>query len=528
MTMDGRRLRRATAAVTVGSCIAGAAVAADPAPERILRDRCGSCHLEEGRLQRIGNLRKSPEGWDMTIVRMGIWHKVEVPREERRVLVKYLSDRQGLAPSEAAPYRFLFEQVPNAQDVVPSDDLAQMCGRCHSFGRVGLQRRDTAEWGKLVHTHLGQFPSVEYSALGRDRNWKEIALAKSAPELGELYPLETDAWRQWKKRKWASPAGTWRVAGYRPGWGDYAGYMKVKSLGGDRFSVSYELDYAAGNRVTGTGESVVYTGYEWRGRATLGNQAVRSVYALSEDGRRLSGRWFLRDADEVGARMDAVRVDDQAKGHVLAVQPGMVRAGARARVTLQGVGVPDRFAGAPGIQVVAATRHSPDRVTLDLEIAPDAPEGWQTLAGAGSTARLAVYREIDSIRVEPAFGIARLGGGTNPPVSAQFEAIAYLDGPDGKPGTDDDVRLGQVPARWRADAFDERAREDRDLDYAGAIDPVDGLFMPAPAGPNPARKGLNNVGNLSVIATVADGARTLEASAQLMVTVQRWNKPPLR
>lgn len=525
--MKRRGLVGATLALIAGAWFAGAASAATPAPEKILRERCGSCHLEDGKLVRIPELRKSPEGWDMTIVRMGIWHKVEVPRDERRALVKYLADTQGLAPSEAAPYRFLFERVPNAQDVVPNDDLAQMCGRCHSFGRVALQRRDTEEWRKLVHTHIGQFPSVEYSALGRDRNWKELALDKTVPELGKLYPLQSTAWQQWKKKKWASLAGAWRVAGHRPGWGDYIGYMKVQALGADRYSVSYELDYADGNRVSGKGESIVYTGYEWRGSLRLGNQPVRTIYALSEDGKRLSGRWFLRDQDEVGAHFEAVRADQAARGTILAAWPAMVRAGQRTQVTLQGVSLPDRFDGAAGIKVVETRRRSPDQIELVLEVAADAPQGWQTLKGAGSDAKIAVYRAIDSLRVEPAFGIARLGGGTNLPMSAQFEAVAFLNGADGQPGTEDDVRLGRVPAAWRSDNFDERARQDEDLRFAGMLEP-DGRFVPSFAGPNPARRGLNNVGNLAITATVADGDRKLEASAQLMVTVQRWNSPPLR
>ena len=44
-----------------------------------------------------------------------------------------------------------------------------LCARCHSYARVALQRRDAAEWLKLVHFHLGQYPTTEYQAGGRDR-----------------------------------------------------------------------------------------------------------------------------------------------------------------------------------------------------------------------------------------------------------------------------------------------------------------------------------------------------------------------
>jgi quinohemoprotein amine dehydrogenase len=84
-----------------------------------------------------------------------------------------------------------------------------------------------------------------------------------------------------------------------------------------------------------------------------------------------------------------------------------------------------------------------------------------------------------------------------------------------------------VPATWSTEPFDDKARHDEDLKYAGHMEPH-GQFVPSFAGPNPARRNLNNVGNLSVIATVAAGAQQLNAKGQLVVTVQRWNTPSLR
>ncbi|MBI2309075.1 MAG: quinohemoprotein amine dehydrogenase subunit alpha [Rhodocyclales bacterium] len=528
------KLRGGGASALLVLAVAGigeASAAAASAPE-ILRSKCGTCHLENGALQRIGNLRKSPEGWDMTIARMGVWHKVEVSRDERKALVKYLADRQGLAPEESAPYRYLLERRPNAQDVVPNEEFAQMCGRCHSFGRVALQRRDAGEWQKLVHTHLGQFPSIEYSALGRDRNWRELALGQTAPQLAEHYPLRSAAWKDWQARQASKPAGaagSWRVVGNRPGWGDYAGTMRVTARGGDRYDVDYEFAYAAGSRVSGRGEAILYTGYEWRGDATLGNQPVRSVFALSKDGSRLAGRWFLRNATEIGASFEAVRDEAKQRGRILAVQPALLKAGGPATVSVHGVRLGKDVDLGPGIRVLAAEQVSPHEVKLQLDVAADAAAGWRAVrAGAGrGEGRVAVYSRIDSVRVEPPFAYARHGGGTTTPESAQFEAIAYLDGADGKPGTDDDTRLGAVPASWTVDNFDDKAKAAEDAKFAGIMAPH-GQFIPAFAGPNPARKGLNNVGDLSVVASVRDGERTLDAGGRLMVVVQRWNTPPLR
>ena len=175
-----RAMRQALLLVVLALLGVGGAVAAAP---ELLVARCGACHQEKQGLQRISDIRKSPEGWDMTIVRMGLWHKVVVSRAERKELVKYLADTQGLAPQESAPYRTLIERQPNIADHVPSDELRQMCARCHSFGRVALQRRDTEEWRKLVRTHVGQFPSIEYSAQGRDRNWLDLALGEALREV---------------------------------------------------------------------------------------------------------------------------------------------------------------------------------------------------------------------------------------------------------------------------------------------------------------------------------------------------------
>ncbi len=519
-----------------GLLLAGAVVAAPASGPEILKKQCGACHLEHGKLQRIDDLRKTPEGWDMSIARMYIWHKddfsagtMEISKEDRRTLVKYLADRQGLAPEEAAPYRFLIERRPNSQDVVPNEELGQMCARCHSFGRIALQRRDANEWRKLVHTHLGQFPSIEYSNLGRDRPWREIALNQMVPKLAALYPSNTAAWKNWQGQKHALPTGSWRIAGHRPGWGDYAGYMQVAALGKDRYDVRYELNYASGNRVSGRGESIIYTGYEWRGDATIGNQKVRSVFALSEDGKKLSGRWFLRESDEIGATFDAV--PDGAKAHsaIVAVFPSMLKAGGETMLRVQGVQLGKDYDLGPGISVLSSVQKNANEVELVVKVAGDAPVGLRNMSGKGGagTAKVAVYRQFDSIRVEPEFGVARMGGGATPGVSAQFDAVAYLNGPDGLPGTADDVRLGYVQAAWSVDNQDEKAKAADDVKFAGVMG-IDGLFVPAVAGPNPARKGRNNVGDLSVKATVVDGGVTEEAKARLVVSAQAWNKPPLR
>ncbi len=512
--------------------LGGAASAAELNPQKVMIKACAGCHAftDEGKLSRIKDIRKTPEGWDMTLVRMGIWHDVQLTPEERRLLVKYLADTQGLAPEETADYRGLLERRPNMQPPAGVDEeINIMCARCHSYGRIALQRRDEAEWRKLAHTHLGQIPSAEYQNFGRDRQWWEIARDQMPPKLAALYPLQTDTWQRWQSHPAANPAGTWRVSGERPGKGRYTGMLTIEPQGKDHYRTQYELTYADGSRVSGQGTAVLYTGYEWRGVAKLGEENTRSVYALSADGQQLTGRWFLKGAEETGAELNAVRIDEQKSG-IVAVEPPFIRQGQTTPLTIFGYGLQGAVQLGPGLTVKRVIQTSPEQVSVEVQAGTDGPSGRQAVA-VGTTraaAALTVYKAIDTLRVEPEFAIARIGGGAIAPVEAQLQAVGYLNGPDGQPATADDIRLGSFPARWRTANFNEVAAAMKDADFAGHMTDT-GLFVPAAGGPNPARKyRANNTGDLKITAQVEDGGQTVQGEGHLVVTVQRWNTPPIR
>ena len=91
-----------------------------------------------------------------------------------------------------------------------------------------------------------------------------------------------------------------------------------------------------------------------------------------------------------------------------------------------------------------------------------------------------------------------------------------------------DWAIGPVPAKWSVEPFNEVAKEDRDAEFAGLMDADTGIFTPAGAGPNPKRRmSTNNAGNLNAVATVTEGQKTLTGKGHFIVTVQRWNNPPL-
>lgn len=507
------------------------ASAAEVRAEAVLADKCGSCHQPNaaGTQNRIGAARKTPEGWAMTVDRMQRWHGVELSDAEVQAVVKHLADRQGLAPEEAAPYRYVLERRPGTVEAPDDADLAATCARCHSYARVGLQRRDAGDWTKLAHMHLGQWPTMEYQAMARDRQYWTLLSTEVPAKLAGKWPLATDAWAAWSKRQPVDLSGRWRVAGHRPGKGDYSGTLTVTRGGGDRYVLAYDVVYADGGKMKGEGSSVVYTGYEWRGSVRLGQEAVDEVYAVSADGRSMAGRWFLPSRDAVGADVKAVREDHSA---ILAVVPPFVKAGTSSKVTVIGSALSGAPDFGPGITVEKVVAADAGAVTVQVKAAKDAGIGVRRVQVGTTVApvALAVYDKVDRVKVEPEMTIARIGGNGGPiaPDPAQLEAVAYMNGPDGKPGTDDDVRIGPMPAKWTVADFDEAAVEAKDAKFGGVVD-KSGLFMPAQAGLNPKRGPLlNNFANLSIDATVADGSAKVKGSGHLIVAPPRWVDAPIR
>ncbi|MET0154344.1 MAG: quinohemoprotein amine dehydrogenase subunit alpha [Candidatus Binatia bacterium] len=523
-------MRGAVLALVAALLAVASPLRAADAPE-ILQTRCVACHrhLDGGRLSRISDQRKTPEAWAMTIARMEHIHNLKVGDDERGTLVKYLSDTQGLAPEETRGFRYVLEQRTDVIEAPPDEELAVLCGRCHSYAKVALQRRPEAEWLKLAHFHVGQWPSLEYQSRGRDRNWWEIASTRAPARLAALYPLSTSAWSAWQAREKRDPSGSWRVVGRRPGAGAYEGRMSVSRSAADEYAITLDLRYADGTRAAGKGSAIVYTGYEWRGILDLGKEKISQVLALSEDGQELSGRWFVTDSDVLGADVRSVR--DGGAPRILAVEPPFLRGGAQTEVAIHGVGLEGDVSFGDGVEIERREATS-DTVRIFARAKQGAAVGARAVKVGKTEAQglFAIYDRIGSVRVEPPYAIARVGGGggTKPPVPVQFDAIAYLDGPDGKPGTTDDVRLGTMKARWSVTDFDATAEKLEDARFAGTMKPG-GLFVPADAGPNPRRPfHTNNAGDLKVHATVADGPRSVQGTAHLVVTVQRWVDPPLR
>lgn len=497
---------------------------------QIIKENCLLCHSETGKAEapytRISQQRKTPEGWQMTLDRMKTQRGLLITPENERVLIKYLADNQGLAPSETAGLRYVLEREPNVIEQNIPEHVAGTCTGCHSSARSGLQRRTADEWEKLVHFHMGQVPSVEYLAGHRDRPWFQIAVDETSVKLGEGYPLVTKAWNDWKAAPKASLNGDWVMSGYMPDKGEFSATVSVMPNEKDNYILLVNGNYADGSALSGSGSATVFAGYEWRGAVVIDGRKMRQVFAASEDGKSLTGRMFLKNEDVIGG---AVVAKKAAKAPVIvSVSPTYIKQGTTQTLKITGANLSAKVSLGKGIKVKRVVSKAADHMLVEVTADAKAAIGSRSLTvGTGTLdMAVAVYDSVARVEIIPSDSIARIGGngGPIPKHKSIYRAIGFAAGADGEPGTDDDIKLGYMPAAWSLKPFDAVAEEEHDLKYAGKIN-AQGIFTPGDAGLNPERKmSTNNVGNLAVVGTVTEGDVTVVGEAHLLVTVQDYVK----
>ena len=513
-----------------------------PIESELIVVRCQRCHErdDQGRMSRISYERKTPEGWQTSVRRMVALNDVSLDPDEAREVVRYLANRQGLAPEELEPGRFEVERRLIDHVYEADRDVENTCIQCHSMGRVITQRRTREEWELLMATHRGLYPLVDFQAFQSGGDGPQ-PVDEAIDHLSEAFPLETPEWSAWSASM-RSPriAGTWALSGFEPGRGRIFGTVEIEPGDGpDEFRSIASYTYAeSGDRVRRSGQSIVYTGYQWRGRSNPGGaDELREVMTVGRGWQQITGRWFTGAYDEFGPDVKLTRVSG---GPVVSgVYPPALRTGTEgAEVRVHGVNLPMNPSAAdfdfgPGVRVESVAGGDASRITLRASVDADAPVGGRDLfvGGASLTGALQVHDGIDRIEVSPGWGMARIGGAAFPKGYQPFDAIGWDDGPDGEPDTEDDVRLGRVPATWSMEEY-TATFDDDDIDFVGALGP-DGVFIPAIDGPNENRTGSrNNVGDVWVVATYtgteADAEmvarRPLRARGHLVVTVPLYLK----
>lgn len=518
-----------------------------PITSELVRKTCGGCHKVDDKLRmsRISYRRTTPEGWEFTIKRMIELNHLRVEPAAAREIVKYLSNHLGLAPEEAKAADFEAERRMIEWTYKGDHDTGVTCSRCHSLGRVISQRRTKGEWELLIAMHRGYYPLVDFQAFrrmgppqtepgpdGRPPDNRH-PMDKAIAHLASAFPLKTPEWSAWSANvRPAKLEGRWTISGYQAGKGPIYGEMTIEpgATGTDEFTTRASYIYAlSGKSVTRDGKAIVYTGFQWRGRSFEGasdKTPFREVLFVDRNRREMSGRWFNGAYNGNGIDVTLERVG--ADPIVLGVDHRGLKTGGTQRVRIYGANLPASLAPSgvdfgQGVKVLRVVSATAEAATVEVEVAANATVGARDVFAAGASVPSAavVYDKIDQIKVRPMAGMARIGGIAHPKQFQQFEAIAYHNGPDGKPDTKDDIEIGPVTAAWNIDEYAATYHDD-DKAYVGSID-QNGLFTPNVDGPNPARRNhANNVGDVWVVATFTPSgkdAKTLRARAHLLVTV---------
>jgi quinohemoprotein amine dehydrogenase len=516
-----------------------------PIHNEAVRTACSPCHKvdEKERLSRISWRRTTPEGWEFTVKRMIGLNGLHIEPAAAREVVRYLSTNLGLAPEEAKGAAFETEKRM-IDYKYPDKDVSDVCTKCHSLGRIVSQRRARAEWELLIAMHRGLYPLSDFQAFrrggppqtepgpdGRPPDNRH-PMDKVIPRLAELLPLVTPEWSAWSANmRTPKLAGRWAFSGYQAGRGPLYGETTITATDKpDEFQTDTRYVQArTGATSHRTGKSVIYTGFQWRGRSGEGNDTMREVMLLDRNQRELTGRWFTGGYDETGIDATLTRLGGDPV--VLGLDSTALHTGDTRQVQIHGANFPARLAAGAidfgrGVTVKRIVSSSPQLLKLEVEVAKDAPVGPRDVAVAGVVREGAamVYDKIDLIKVRPQAGMARVGGINFPKQFQQFEAFAYHNGGDGKPNTKDDLEIGPVDVTWTIEEY-TATFDDKDRDYVGTLD-ANGLFTPNVDGPNPKRPlNANNVGDVWVVAThkMADG-RLLRGRAHLLVTMPLYVK----
>lgn len=565
---------------------AGLSSAQDPAgipiDDQLTIRKCGGCHQRDakGMMKRISYMRTSPEIWEQAIKRMIRLNGLTVTPAEVRDILRYLSANNGLAPEEMKPGFWEVEHRTNGyqDDYTPSPVLQKTCNSCHNIGRVLAQRRTRDDYEKLVSMHVGLFPGSastfrppkskglsDVNAPARPSITPSAGIAMEYPRasaaaaadakypvdlaldyLAKNQPLITPEWTSWRAAmRPAKLTGTWRLHGYQPGLGKIFGTVAIApGAGDDQFVTTVQFTYVnTGATVKTTGKGIMYTGYNWRGRtgasteppitATATPTAWREALMLTRDGNKMDGRWYWSGFGELGIDVHLTRQGSEPL--VIGTDVSALRLSSTAQtVKIIGANFPAAIQPADidfgrGVTVSEVTAVTPTVLTVEVSVAANVPVGLRDIVIGRSTATeaISVYDKIAYIEVAPEVSVSRLGGLKYPKEYAQFEAIAWAAGPDGKPQTDDDVYVGAVPARWTMEEFTATPNDD-DTKFVGTLNDG-GFFTPNAEGINPQRKiqtnnhANNNYGDVWIVADYkAPDGREFKSKAYLVVTVPNY------
>lgn len=489
---------------------------------------CMSCHAvdDQGKLERIEYMRKTPEGWAQTIARMERLHGVELTDEEREVLIEDLSMKRGLAPKEAEQIQYWIANKPSYMEkMLENESVNQSCISCHAGGRAMAQRRSAEEWENLKDFHLTMFPSIYLNH--RHTDWP-VEAEKALKYLAKEYPLESKEWDEWKDKQ-LNVEGNWKVVGFQATKGYYIGESEFKK-GEKGFSEQKRIKFLDSDKeVDINGDVRMFTGYMVRAHYMQGDKKLTGTYNVLQNGDVIKGDWSQKDNLGITGEETYYKVQTE-KPEVIHMEPRALKKGTTNKVTLYGMNLnelaADDLSLPKGISVENISIVSDDQAEVEINVDKLAEIGTKTLEKKAVTVhqQMIVYDNVDYIKIEPEFGIARMGGGgPMNKMSTQYVAYAFSNGKDGKEGTDDDMKLYPVDAKWVLEAYPGGEGERDDRPYIGEID-ESGLFTPNEEGINEEREFIQeNVGSVTVVAEVTIDGKTLTDKSHHVSTVPDYD-----
>jgi quinohemoprotein amine dehydrogenase len=534
-----------------------------PVTNPLVIAKCGTCHVKDakGNLSRISFERSTPEGWEQAIKRMVRLNGLTLSPEEAKTILKYLSTYHGLAPEEAKSILYMAEHRM-VDETAPNDSIRTTCMGCHALGRGLSWRRSAEDWKYLANMHVFLYAQADVAfrrgfmgggnapAVAEAADTRPPLIDESLDYLAKNAPLHTPEWASWRARmRQPKMEGRWLVSAHIDGKGQYYGEMVVEpGASDDEFSTRVKLTSVKdGSTITRSGHSIVYAGYEWRGRSQAVGAApnpapgeigpeMREAMFMSADQTQGEGRWFWGAYQEFGADVKLERASSEPL--LLGLDRVSLKAGTKAqRVRVIGDSFPkdvnaadlDFGAGTTVSKIVSQTA---GEIVAEVDVTADAVPGKRDvlLRRAVLQNALAIYDHIDYVKVTPETALSHLGSDVHPKGFQQFDVIAYNRGADGKAHTADDIDLGPVDVAWSVEEF-YAVYGDDDKDFVGTLSPT-GLFTPALDGPNPKRKfSRNNYGDIWVVATAKNekdrDGNPLIGKSYLVVTVPqyvRWDQ----
>lgn len=495
----------------------------------LIKQKCSACHKPDpqGNLDVLEHTRKTPEEWKVVVDRMIRLNSLPLENENFHAVIKELSAKLCLSPKEMEAVAYLNSDENSQYREIPKDKTEERiftaCVRCHTFGKIVSHKNTAEQWAENRNLHLGYYPTVVPQM--REMDWPVESKELIEP-LSKLFPFDNPEWKQWmQSRKPADISGNWTIAGYQPGKGFYEGTYAIKAdaaAGKDEYLIEREIRYENGTALKASGKGTLYSDFHLRYALTSGadKSQMEGVFDLKAEDTAFKGKWWaaVQDKNAYGNEMFS-KNDSAAK--ILGAYPEALQTGKTHKVTLIGVNLPklkptDITFSNPGMTAAKITQTGASKIVCEITVKKDAGAGVFGIK-VGTIAydnAMKVYGKIDAIKVLPEIGRARVScGPAYPAQGVQFVARGIGAGPDGKVGTEDDLVLNPVDAKWSL--AEEKTRDnDDDLKYL-TTSVANGLYTPVTTyGPIPERvQRVEGTGLIKVVASY----NKMESSSRLAV-----------